>query len=86
MMDDRKIWSAKICGVEEGVVLCRKRTCKTKFRRIFRFLGEDSKNLFQTIFFGVTIVHLLCGQEPPGLQTLGEVAPENVYSDGHLVT
>ena len=36
----------------------------------------------QTVLFGVTIV-LICfvGQEPPGLRTLGEVAPENVYSD-----
>lgn len=40
------------------------------------------KNLVQTLFFGTSIV-LICfvGQEPPGLRTLGEVAPENVYSD-----
>lgn len=40
------------------------------------------KNLVQTLFFGSSIV-LICfvGQEPPGLRTLGEVAPENVYSD-----
>ncbi|MEK9783696.1 MAG: HDIG domain-containing metalloprotein [Opitutales bacterium] len=46
------------------------------------FWARTGKNLFQTIFFGVTIV-LICfvGQEPPGLRTLGEVAPENVYSD-----
>jgi len=41
-----------------------------------------AKNLIQTLFFGVTIV-IICfvGQEPPGLRTLGEVAPENIYSD-----
>ena len=46
------------------------------------FWEKIGKNLFQTIFFGVAIV-LICfvGQEPPGLRTLGEVAPENVYSD-----
>jgi putative nucleotidyltransferase with HDIG domain len=40
------------------------------------------KNLVQTLLFGTSIV-LICfvGQEPPGLRTLGEVAPENVYSD-----
>ena len=46
------------------------------------FWARTGKNLSQTILFGVTIV-LICfvGQEPPGLRTLGEVAPENVYSD-----
>ena len=46
------------------------------------FWTRWGKHLLQTIFFGVTII-LICfvGQEPPGLRTLGEVAPENVYSD-----
>ena len=46
------------------------------------FWTKWGKHLLQTILFGVTIV-LICfvGQEPPGLRTLGEVAPENVYSD-----
>ena len=46
------------------------------------FWANWGKHLLQTVLFGVTIV-LICfvGQEPPGLRTLGEVAPENVYSD-----
>ena len=26
-------------------------------------------------------LYLFCGWDPPGLRTLGEVAPENIYSD-----
>ncbi len=46
------------------------------------FWNNWGKNLAQTLLFGVAII-LICfvGQEPPGLRTLGEVAPENVYSD-----
>ena len=41
-----------------------------------------SKQVFLTIFF-VTALIFICfvGQDPPSLRTLGEVAPENVYSD-----
>ena len=36
----------------------------------------------QTVLFGLAIVFIcFVGQEPPGLRALGEVAPENVYSD-----
>ena len=46
------------------------------------FWSKWGKHLLQTVAFGVTII-LSCfvGQEHPGLRTLGEVAPENVYSD-----
>jgi len=46
------------------------------------FWNNWGKNLAQTLLFGAAII-LICfvGQEPPGLRTLGEVAPENVYSD-----
>ncbi len=46
------------------------------------FWSNWGKHLLQTILFGIAII-LICfvGQEPPGLRTLGEVAPENVYSD-----
>ncbi|MDA7823167.1 HDIG domain-containing protein [Opitutales bacterium] len=46
------------------------------------FWNSWGKNLFQTLIFGISII-IICfvGQEPPGLRTLGEVAPENVYSD-----
>jgi putative nucleotidyltransferase with HDIG domain len=46
------------------------------------FWAKWGKHSFQTTLFGLTII-LICfvGQEPPGLRTLGEVAPENVYSD-----
>ncbi len=43
------------------------------------FWNNWGKNLVQTLFFGAAII-LICfvGQEPPGLRTMGEVAPENV--------
>ena len=46
------------------------------------FWSNWGKHLLQTVLFGFIIV-VICfvGQEPPGLRTLGEVAPENVYSD-----
>ena len=49
---------------------------------IAAFWNSWGKNLTQTLVFGLTII-LICfvGQEPPGLRTLGEVAPENIYSD-----
>ena len=49
---------------------------------IAAFWNNWGKNLTQTLVFGLTII-LVCfvGQEPPGLRTLGEVAPENIYSD-----
>jgi putative nucleotidyltransferase with HDIG domain len=40
------------------------------------------RHLLQTVVFGVAIVFIcFVGQEPPGLRALGEVAPENIYSD-----
>jgi putative nucleotidyltransferase with HDIG domain len=40
------------------------------------------RHLLQTLVFGVAIVFIcFVGQEPPGLRALGEVAPENIYSD-----
>jgi len=46
------------------------------------YWNRFGKYLTQTIFFAAAII-IICfvGQEPPGLRTLGEVAPENVYSD-----
>ncbi len=46
------------------------------------FWNKWGKYLLQTILFGLTII-IICfvGQEPPGLRTLGEEAPANVYSD-----
>ena len=40
------------------------------------------RHALQTILFGLAIVFIcFVGQEPPGLRALGEVVPENVYSD-----
>lgn len=43
---------------------------------------KGGKQLLLSVLFGFSII-LICfvGQEPPGLRTLGEVAPENIYSD-----
>ena len=41
-----------------------------------------SKQVFLTIFFATALIFIcFVGQDPPSLRTLGEVAPENVYSD-----
>ena len=81
---------------EEKNDLNRKKLRVTRRRRITDEDDSNHKNLnglsgfwvkwgkhsLQTTLFGLTII-LICfvGQEPPGLRTLGEVAPENVYSD-----
>ena len=40
------------------------------------------KQVFFTLIFATSIVFIcFVGQDPPGLRSLGEVAPENVYSD-----
>ena len=52
--------------------------------------GENKKNFWiswgkqfflSLVFAAVLIVICFVGQDPPSLRTLGEVAPENVYSD-----
>ena len=41
-----------------------------------------NKQVFLTIFFATALIFIcFVGQDPPSLRTLGEVAPENVYSD-----
>ena len=41
-----------------------------------------SNQVFLTIFFATALIFIcFVGQDPPSLRTLGEVAPENVYSD-----
>ena len=49
----------------------------------FRGFWENfGKQGFFTLVFATSIVFIcFVGQEPPGLRSLGEVAPENVYSD-----
>ena len=40
------------------------------------------KQLVLSFLFGLAVVFIcFVGQDPPGLRTLGEVSPENVYSD-----
>lgn len=49
----------------------------------FRGFWENfGKQGFFTLVFATSIVFIcFVGQEPPGLRSLGEVAPENIYSD-----
>ena len=83
MMDDRKDLVRKnLRSGRRRRALQEEDSGRQNLEGFSGFWARTGKNLFQTIFFGVTIV-LICfvGQEPPGLRTLGEVAPENVYSD-----
>ena len=43
---------------------------------------KGGKQIFLSLLFGLAII-IICfvGQDPPGLRTLGEVAPENIYSE-----
>ena len=48
-------------------------------RGVWENLG---KQVFFTLIFATSIVFIcFVGQDPPGLRSLWEVAPENVYSD-----
>ena len=49
----------------------------------FRLFWESfGKQGFFTLIFATSIVFIcFVGQDPPGLRSLGEVAPENIYSD-----
>jgi len=83
MMDDRKDLVRKnLRSGRRRRALQEENSERQNLEGFSGFWARTGKNLFQTIFFGVTVV-LICfvGQEPPGLRTLGEVAPENVYSD-----
>ena len=43
---------------------------------------KGGKQVLLSILFGLSIIFIcFVGQDPPGLRTLGEVAPENIYSD-----
>lgn len=47
-----------------------------------RFWEKGARQAILTILFAVSVVFIcFVGQDPPGLRTLGEVAPENVYAD-----
>ena len=83
MMDDRKDLVRKnLRSGRRRRALKEEESGRQNLEGFSAFWTRTGKNLLQTIFFGVTIV-LICfvGQEPPGLRTLGEVAPENIYSD-----
>ena len=46
------------------------------------FWKRGGKQGFQSSLFGLAIVFIcFVGQDPPGLRSLGEFAPENIYSD-----
>ena len=63
-------------GLEEGNI---------EFENFSGFRGfweNFGKQGFFTLVFATSIVFIcFVGQEPPGLRSLGEVAPENIYSD-----
>ncbi len=63
-------------GLEEGNI-------DTESFSGFRGFWENfGKQGFFTSIFATSIVFIcFVGQEPPGLRSLGEVAPENIYSD-----
>ncbi len=43
---------------------------------------RGGKQVTQSVLFGIAIVFIcFVGQDPPGLRSLGEFAPENIYSD-----
>ena len=47
-----------------------------------RLWEKGAKQAILSILFAVSVVFIcFVGQDPPGLRTLGEVAPENIYSD-----
>lgn len=49
------------------------------FRAFWEKFGKQG---FFTLIFATSIVFIcFVGQDPPGLRSLGEVAPENIYSD-----
>ena len=50
-----------------------------RVRGIWRNGGRQS--LLTLLFAAAVIAICFVGQDPPGLRTLGEYAPENVYSD-----
>ena len=55
---------------------------KKKFSGFRAFWENFGKQSFFTLIFASAVVSIcFVGQDPPGLRSLGEVAPENVYSD-----
>jgi hypothetical protein len=53
-----------------------------KFSGFRAFWERIGKQGFFTLIFATSIVFVcFVGQDPPGLRSLGEVAPENIYSD-----
>ena len=52
------------------------------FQGLRGFWEKFGKQGFFTFIFAAAIVFIcFVGQDPPGLRSLGEVAPENIYAD-----
>ena len=63
-------------GLDEG------KEDNTEFKGIRGFWEKIGKQFFFTLVFATSIVFIcFVGQDPPGLRSLGEVAPENIYAD-----
>ena len=55
---------------------------ESQLSRWRRFWEKGAKQTILTLLFAISVVFIcFVGQDPPGLRTLGEVAPENIYSD-----
>ena len=55
---------------------------ESQLSRWRRFWEKGAKQAILTLLFAISVVFIcFVGQDPPGLRTLGEVAPENIYSD-----
>ena len=62
-------------GLDEG------KENNTEFNGIRGFWEKFGKQFFFTLVFATSIVFIcFVGQDPPGLRSLGEVAPENIYA------
>ena len=55
---------------------------QVEFKGFRKFWEKFGKQFFFTLVFATSIVFIcFFGQDPPSLRSLGEVAPENIYSD-----
>ncbi len=53
-----------------------------KLNGLYGFWSKFGKQGLFTLIFATSVVFIcFVGQDPPGLRSLGEVAPENIYSD-----
>ena len=60
---------------------------ESQLSRWRRFWEKGAKQAILTLLFAISVVFIcFVGQDPPGLRTLGEVAPKTFTRIGHLTT